>query len=429
MGIDRRRLWRRCFGTAVCGVALALFMRPLEAASADNPAINVSAPTGLTALGLKFNGAPSCASEKCHGAEKATPRLDFWGDEYTLWHGHKDPHHKAYRDLLNAKSKEIAAKLHIAQANKSAQCTVCHTTVAVGPKQEDLQGKEYSAAEGVSCDSCHGPSQKYFEPHAQTGWIQQQRQKLSHREILTTFGLFDTLPALQRVDRCVGCHMSTSADIVAAGHPPATFEISHFTKIYQERHWNDAPGPFGAQLWACGQVVELREALANLSGTVEKFPDDGKELDEAFSRVQAHFSVLSQTFSQGWADAGQVSALQAALKQIESSMAGKDPHTIHEAALRAFEAATAIQPAITQFKPDEAATMALLSAIGKSDIGAKFGVEGQEQQAYAVDALAASAGADAVGKAVAAILPKKPGEAVPAAEFAKGLELVRAQLK
>src|SRR6185295_10001874 len=99
---------------------------------------------------------------------------------YTLWHGKKDPHHTSFRTLVNPKSKSIAATLKIASAIKSERCLNCHSTLAAGPGGADLKGQEYSAAEGVSCNSCHGPSQKYREPHAAQNWIDQQRAKLDH---------------------------------------------------------------------------------------------------------------------------------------------------------------------------------------------------------------------------------------------------------
>ncbi|HSU67813.1 MAG TPA: multiheme c-type cytochrome [Tepidisphaeraceae bacterium] len=412
-----------CFLLAAAWIVVAELPHSAAAqTSAGAGQLRVASPTDLTALGFKFDGAPSCSSEKCHGAEKAVERPDFWGNEYTLWHGRKDPHHTAYRMLLNAQSKQIAAKLNIPQANKSARCTTCHTTDAAGPAGKDLQGKEYSAAEGVSCDSCHGPSQKWLEPHAQTGWIKQQRAATKHGELLKTWGLFDTRPIPTRADRCVGCHLSTGADLVAAGHPQPIFEMNHFSNIYPDRHWRDNGAFTPPQLWATGQVAELRETMLRLATEASASASaPPPELKRAYERALAHFTVTRLVLSKA-------ESLDASERELATAMTKQDLAGVAKYATAIAQQSEAIRPIAADFKPDPAAALAALSHVAADTTLATLGPDGQEQQAYAIEALAQAAGSDAVLKTVQSVLPKKPGEIVPPDQFAKGLQDVRSKL-
>jgi hypothetical protein len=91
--------------------------------------------------------------------------------------------------------------------------------------------------------------------------------------------------------------------------------------------------------------------------------------------------------------------------------------------------AKGLTTAISGFKPDKALAMKVLAAVAAADTGTAYGPRGQEQQAYAIEALAQAAGAEAVTKAVAPILPAKPGAEVAPADYAKGLAAVKTAAK
>ena len=70
----------------------------------------------------------------------------------------------------------------------------------------------------------------------------------------------------------------------------------------------------------------------------------------------------------------------------------------------------------------------MLAAVVAGDTGKLYGPRGQEQQAYAIQALAQAAGDDGILKAIAPILPAKPGVAIKPDEFTKALADVTSKL-
>jgi len=99
---------------------------------------------------LKYMGALAC--KMCHNLEKTT------GKQYDIWAASK--HAMAYKDLASEKAKEVAKAKGIEDAQKSDKCLKCHIT-GFGATAEE-KGPKYDIAEGVTCEACHGPGQKYM---------------------------------------------------------------------------------------------------------------------------------------------------------------------------------------------------------------------------------------------------------------------------
>ena len=189
------------------------------------------APESVHAQGnYKYTGAASCAASNCHGSTK--PKADFPKmNENVVWF-QKDKHAKAYATLTNEKLKsgvspaKIAQNLKIAKATESSKCLVCH---AVDVKPE-LRGPKFDISEGVHCDGCHGPAEKWLEPHAEKGWTHEQSVKV---------GMYDTKNFLLRAEKCVSCHLQIDHEMVAAGHPDLlAFELDTFSATMPP-HWRD----------------------------------------------------------------------------------------------------------------------------------------------------------------------------------------------
>lgn len=128
------------------GIALVLASAvPVTSAGAGEP--------------LQYEGVYVC--KKCHSMTKR----DYYDNVYELWE--KSPHATAMKTLANAQSKEIAAKLGIADATTDVRCVRCHATA--GEADVAQQGKFYAREEGVTCEGCHGPGSKYKkkEVHAE----------------------------------------------------------------------------------------------------------------------------------------------------------------------------------------------------------------------------------------------------------------------
>ena len=94
--------------------------------------------------------------------------------------------------LTHSKLQSIVWTSKIAKAETSSKCLVCH---AVDVKPE-LRGEKFNITEGVHCDGCHGPAEKWLEPHAEKGWTHEQSVKL---------GMYATKDFLLRAEKCVSC--------------------------------------------------------------------------------------------------------------------------------------------------------------------------------------------------------------------------------
>lgn len=109
------------------------------------------AKTEKPATAFRYVGATKC--KLCHNTEAQ-------GRQFTIWQNSK--HSKAYELLASDTAKQIAAKLNIADPQKSEKCLRCHVTGYEAPAEQKLDS--YAIAEGVSCESCHGPGDKYRAP-------------------------------------------------------------------------------------------------------------------------------------------------------------------------------------------------------------------------------------------------------------------------
>ncbi|MFN0011819.1 MAG: multiheme c-type cytochrome [Phycisphaerales bacterium] len=219
---------------------------------------------------LTYHGQQSCTGSGCHSGEAKKQSGRMVGDENTIWE-EKDPHAKAFKTLTNDKSKKIADTMKLGDASKAAKCLDCHAMDAAkkGEKLKDL------AKEGVSCESCHGASEKWKDPHQKAGWTDEQRKAIGAAGLKDKFGLIDTNDLAVRASMCVSCHLKIDKDMVDAGHPELDFEMYSynnykFLEKYQV-HWDDADHPDpsnarAARMWAIGQVAAAASAEENKKG-------------------------------------------------------------------------------------------------------------------------------------------------------------------
>jgi len=107
-----------------------------------------------------------------------------------------------------------------AQVNK--ECMDCHGTV--------ISGKATLAAEGVSCESCHGPGSGYNEPHREEGRAY---------AIGITFGMTKNQDLKVRAAMCVQCHYISDAKLLAADHPKGSVAYDYYIDGMKRiaKHW------------------------------------------------------------------------------------------------------------------------------------------------------------------------------------------------
>src|SRR5437762_4932733 len=88
----------------------------------------------------------------------------------------------------------MAKSLGIAAAHKEALCLKCHAIDGVKP--------EMAVSEGVGCDACHGPAEKWLNAHVEPGW-----KHLSSRAKWEGYGFVPAENLVARSVNCVKCHV------------------------------------------------------------------------------------------------------------------------------------------------------------------------------------------------------------------------------
>jgi hypothetical protein len=95
-----------------------------------------------------YVGADKC--KMCHNAPAK-------GAQYTKWTEAK--HSKAFEVLGTEDAKKVASAKGIADPQKAPECLKCHVTGHGAPAAQLTE--KHNPAQGVSCESCHGPGGDY----------------------------------------------------------------------------------------------------------------------------------------------------------------------------------------------------------------------------------------------------------------------------
>ncbi len=145
-----------------------------------------------------YIGVEACG--KCHKTAKKGDQLGQW---------EKTSHSKAFAVLGEAKAKEIAGKLKIADAQKDGKCLTCHATAHGVPAEKVVAPKPgkkgFVVEDGVQCEECHGPGSLY-----------KSSKVMKDRDASIAAGM--TVPDEKF---CAKCHGSKdNAALVTAGHKP-----------------------------------------------------------------------------------------------------------------------------------------------------------------------------------------------------------------
>jgi hypothetical protein len=237
----------------------------------------------------RFRGSGSCSATACHGSiVRQDGRISrVRRDEHTVWIS-DDAHARAYQTLFCRRSQQIVKRLARGQgdpkpAHEDERCLACHTTPR---RAEELEPTSWMHADGVGCESCHGPSEKWLGAHTTDTWSGlAPAQKAG-------FGMTNTSDLVTRGRVCAGCHVGACSkeglvvrdvnhDLIAAGHPRLYFELSAFLDNMPS-HWNERgvnAGPAGpdgraadfpARAWAVGRLVTLEVSLELLEARAAK---------------------------------------------------------------------------------------------------------------------------------------------------------------
>jgi hypothetical protein len=218
----------------------------------------------------KYVGPGSCSASACHGGIQPRRTTRVLQNEYSTWIT-SDKHAHGYTALTEPLGRQIGAILKIGPPEKAERCLICHA-LSVAPAEH---AREFDIAEGVSCESCHGPASRWLGPHI---------EPTSDHLKMVALGLYDNKNLALRTEKCLTCHlgapgMSVDHELIAAGHPDLTFELDSFTAV-EPPHWvekgrdgHPAADPlFGVRAWAVGQAVELQQSMLRLARHAKSGP-------------------------------------------------------------------------------------------------------------------------------------------------------------
>ena len=260
-------------------------------------------PAAAVETSFLYTGTTPCAFSDCHGSVTATDNPDSPIDqnEYYTWLK-RDRHAKAYEVLQKARSAHILKNLKIAEnAEAHPRCLACHAVNVPA----DQRGKYFQIAEGVSCESCHGPAKQWLGPHRRQG---------QGYEAALELGMYDTKNLRKRAEKCLSCHLgdeqrNVDHALIAAGHPDLLFELDTFSALMPP-HWRESQKEawLGARQWAIGQAVALREAakqLARRAGTSPVWPEFAEfECFACHHTIQGTASAYYQPGQEGLLEPG-----------------------------------------------------------------------------------------------------------------------------
>ena len=340
---------------------------------------------------FKYASMAGCNTKDCHGSEapKGSPALN----EYTVWKG-SDPHSKAFTTLYKAPSKAIGTAMNIPKVFESPKCLTCHSKIVEAAQV--VEGAKWSVQNGVSCEVCHGPAEKWLKPHAtpkESNW--------SHKQSVEN-GMADLRDPYDWAVKCASCHLQIDADMIKAGHPRLHFEQIDYN-ARTGAHWKTEKHPsmqagFDAKAWTVGQAVSLAEASRNLGrhlsgGAGEDLVKKAREQAAAYLGLLKH--VPGFNAAELPADAAKCEELA---KAVEGQAKGLAP-----------------------------ATEALLSKLAAEDAPKDFAAA--RQRALAFKALSGKADAKAAIDKLCEMIAVKNEATFDAAKFAAEYDGVRSKFK
>jgi hypothetical protein len=250
-----------------------------------------SASAEPTHTNSRFMGVGSCSASNCHGSVKPLSGSPVLQNEYYTWLKH-DKHSRAYSVLRSEDGKRMASLLGIADATKDRLCLECHATYV---PDEASRGEKFQIEDGVSCESCHGASERWLSTHTDSD--------ATHKQNLAN-GLANIAPLPERATMCLSCHQGDKSkwvnhDLYGAGHPRLTFELDTFGAL-QPKHWvvdkdyvqrKEAYIPVRA--WLIGQAAHAREALRVLRNPERTKKGEFPELS-IFDCFSCHHSLTEK---------------------------------------------------------------------------------------------------------------------------------------
>ncbi len=157
----------------------------------------------------KFLGTRGCRD--CHSTASI-------GDQHGIWK--RSAHARAFETLRGEAARKVARPLGIEDPSSDARCIKCHVTAWDAPSERKIYGLR--AADGVSCESCHGPGEKYAPREVMINAEESRRQGL----------------LMPDKDACIRCHNQESPTYREFDYEKAVAAIAH--PVPERFEWDKA---------------------------------------------------------------------------------------------------------------------------------------------------------------------------------------------
>lgn len=242
-----------------------------------------------------YQGVASCAASACHGR----PDPASHGGEWSTW-SRRDPHARAYDVLLQDRSRQIEQRLNPDRGEphpeKDDVCLNCHVEPGIAQAE---RSPRFAFADGVGCESCHGPSGNWLHEHGRPGWTQAKKGE-------PPTGMKDLRDFRVRAEVCTSCHIgkddiAVTHDLIAAGHPRLRFEFAAYLANYPP-HWptdrdRQKYPDLDATAWLVGQTVSAEASLQLLSHRARSRNGTWPELTD-FDCFACHHDLVAGSWRQ-----------------------------------------------------------------------------------------------------------------------------------
>jgi hypothetical protein len=240
----------------------------------------------------KVLGAQSC--EKCHA-----PEIQTWK---------RTPHHETFLTLhRKPEAQQIASKLGIANFKADSNCIQCHYTM-------DQVGDQLEAIAGVSCESCHGPSQDWIAVHNDYGGpnVTKAQETPEHRAVRFSksieLGMRNPVNVYLLAQSCYRCHTVPDEKLVnVGGHNAGSldFELVSWSQGTVRHNFVRTDGKVNAEetqgrlrsMFVAGMIADLEFSMRATSMATEKAAfgiTSAQRTARAIERLKSAQSKLNQ---------------------------------------------------------------------------------------------------------------------------------------
>jgi hypothetical protein len=294
----------------------------------------------LTAALRQGSAAPTADVDLIRGPIGTTGCVQCHEKEVNAW---QKTHHFASKKVLFSKDgRAVMQKMGLKGLPfKQPLCQTCHVTLYSQGGAMKPQIKW-----GVSCESCHGPSQKWIDVHGKLApYKTVDKEPAEHRKERLTdadkLGMIRPSAIFRLASNCFGCHTVPQEKLVnQGGHTAgsAKFELLSWSqgevrhRFLRNNGNKEAPPPRRRILYVVGQMADACGSLRALS----KATTDGtfsKAMITRLGKVKAALGKIAAALGDGEA-AG-------AVKEIAALIADDALHPNNADALQ--KAADAIQ--------------------------------------------------------------------------------------